>query len=147
VALDAVGVNVGLAICFEHAFPEVFAELALAHADVIAIPSAVPDGFQYLLELRTRARAQDNQVFVAAANLAGDDGRTRWCGRSVVVDPRGEVVAAAGGAPAVIVASCPLERIASERIQEPVLQHRRPELYRRLRRLPEPDVPRQGGTT
>ncbi|MER3418413.1 MAG: hypothetical protein C4343_04780 [Chloroflexota bacterium] len=126
--------RLGLAICFEHAFPEIFAELALAGANVIAIPSAVPEGFAYLLELRTRARAQDNQVFVAASNLSGDDGRTRWCGRSVIVDPRGEVLAAAGASgPALIIAELDLGLITREREQEPLFGHRRPELYRRLR--------------
>lgn len=126
--------RLGLAICFEHAFPEIFAELALAGANLIAIPSAVPEGFAYLLGLRTRARAQDNQVFVAASNLGGDDGRTRWCGRSVIVDPRGEILAAAGaGDAAQIVAELDLGLIAREREQEPVFGHRRPELYRRLR--------------
>lgn len=128
------GLTLGVAICFEHAFPEIFAELALAGANLIAIPSAVPEGFAYLLDLRTRARAQDNQVFVAASNLGGDDGQTRWCGRSVIVDPRGDVVAAAGpGGEAQIVAELDLSLIAREREQEPLFGHRRPELYARLR--------------
>lgn len=131
------GIKLGLAICFEHAFPEIFGELALAGANLVAIPSAVPEGYSYLLELRTRARAQDNQVFVAASNLAGDDGRTRWCGRSVIVDPRGEVVAAAGaGGAAQIVAELDLDLIEREREQEPLFGHRRPELYQRLRNGP-----------
>lgn len=125
--------TLGTAICFEHGFPEVFAELALAGANLVAIPSAVPVGFEYLLELRTRARAQDNQVFVAAANLAGDDGRTRWCGGSAIVDPRGDVIAGpAGQEPARLVAELDLAAIDAERRQEPVLRDRRPELYRRL---------------
>jgi predicted amidohydrolase len=132
VPLDG-SVTLGAAICFEHGFPEVFAELALAGANVVAIPSAVPVRFEYLLELRTRARAQDNQVFVAAANLAGDDGRTQWCGGSAIVDPRGTVVAGpAGREPARLVAELDLAIIDAERRQEPVLRDRRPELYRRL---------------
>src|SRR5207248_9865946 len=59
------------------AFPEIFTELALAGANLVAIPSAVPVGFEHLLALRTRARAQDNQLFVAAANLVGFDGETQ----------------------------------------------------------------------
>jgi predicted amidohydrolase len=125
------GWRVGLAICFEHAFPEIFTSLALAGASLIVISSAVPVGFEYLLDLRTRARAQDNQVFVAAANLVGFDGQERWCGRSAIVDPRGRVVAEADGSePMGIVAELDLELIASERRQEPSLAFRRPELYR-----------------
>lgn len=128
------GLRVGLAICFEHGFPELFAELALSGADVIAVPSAVPAGFGYLLDLRTRARAQDNQVFVLAANLGGDDGLTRWCGGSAIVDPRGEPLAVAPTDRAArLVAELDLDTIAAERRQEPLLVHRRPELYERLR--------------
>jgi predicted amidohydrolase len=134
VAPIARGINLGVAICFEHAFPEIFAELALAGANVIAIPSAVPEGFGYLLELRTRARAQDNQVFVAAANLAGDDGKTKWCGCSAIVNPRGEVLAFGGlEREARLSAELELALVDAERRQEPVFQHRRPELYGHLR--------------
>ncbi len=125
------GVRVGLAICFEHAFPEIFSTLALRGATLIAIPSAVPVGYEYLLDLRTRARAQDNQVYVAAANLVGFDGETGWCGRSAIVDPRGVVIASAGAdEEAMIVATLDLGLIERERDQEPALAHRRPEIYR-----------------
>jgi predicted amidohydrolase len=123
--------KVGLAICFEHAFPEIFTTLALAGASLVLISSAVPVGFEYLLDLRTRARAQDNQVFVASSNLVGWDGENRWCGRSAIVDPRGEVIAQADGTDAMaVVAELDLGVIASERDQEQALAHRRPALYR-----------------
>ena len=128
------GLKLGLAICFEHAFPEIFTELALLGANLIAIPSAVPDGFDYLLELRTRARAQDNQLFVVASNLVGFDGQTRWCGRSAIIDPRGEALAVADAeGEAVLIAELDLDEIGRERRQEPVLASRRPELYQRSR--------------
>lgn len=124
--------RVGLAICFEHAFPEIFTSLALAGATLIVISSAVPVGFEHLLELRTRARAQDNQLFVASANLVGFDGQNQWCGRSAIVDPRGAVIAQAGEREASgIVAELDLGLITQERDQEQALAHRRPGLYRR----------------
>jgi predicted amidohydrolase len=135
VAPLAGGLRIGMAICFEHAFPEIFTTLALAGASLIVISSAVPVGFEYLLELRTRARAQDNQVFVASANLVGFDGVHRWCGGSLIVDPRGDVLAAANATDAMgIAAELDLERIATERRQEEALAYRRPELYRPLAR-------------
>lgn len=125
--------RLGLAICFEHAFPEIFTELALTGADLVAIPSAVPVGFEYLLELRTRARAQDNQVFVAAANLVGFDGATEWCGMSMIVGPRGNVIAALGNdGTGVIHAELDVADAVAERTQEPVLENRRPDLYPHL---------------
>jgi predicted amidohydrolase len=134
VTTHVAGLRVGLAICFEHAFPEIFTELALAGAELIAIPSAVPVGFEHLLDLRTRARGQDNQVFVAAANLVGFDGQTQWCGSSMIVGPRGEVLARAGVKSAeVIEAEIETAAISHERTQEPALANRRPALYPRLR--------------
>ena len=63
--------RLGMMICFEHAFPDVATALALRGAQILVIPSAVPFGYEHLLTLRTRARAQDNQVFAVGSNLAG----------------------------------------------------------------------------
>lgn len=118
--------TLGLMICFEHAFPEIATTLALQGAQILVIPSAVPDGYEHLLTLRTRARGQDNQLFVIAANLAGGG----FCGRSLITGPKGETLAEAGTGPATIRATLDLVDIDRERHQEPALAHRRPELYR-----------------
>jgi len=112
-------------ICFEHAFPDVATALALAGSEILVIPSAVPYGYEHLLTLRTRARAQDNQMFAIASNLAGDV----FCGGSLIVDPRGEVVAEAGTSDEVVRATIDLAEIEREREREPSLGLRRPELY------------------
>ena len=127
-------IRLGVAICFEHAFPELFAELALAGANLVAVPSAIKDGFGYLMDLRTRARAQDNQLFVSASNLAGDDGTTKWCGRSAIADPRGALRAFTPDANETqLVVDVDFSLIESERHQESLFIHRRPDLYTRLR--------------
>lgn len=118
--------RLGVMICFEHAFPEIATALALAGAEILAIPSAVPHGYEHLLTLRSRARAQDNQVFVVAANLAGNG----FCGGSLIVDPRGEILAQAGTGEETIRATLDLAAIERERMQEPALRLRRPALYR-----------------
>jgi predicted amidohydrolase len=118
--------RLGMMICFEHAFPDVATALALRDAQVLVIPSAVPFGYEHLLTLRTRARAQDNQVFAVGANLAGNG----FCGRSLVADPRGEVLAEAGTSETVLRATLDLAAIEREREREPALRLRQPELYR-----------------
>ena len=115
----------GPLVCFEHAFPEVATTLALAGAQILVIPSAVPLDYQHVLHLRTRARAQDNQVFAIGCNMTGHG----FAGRSLVADPRGEVLAEAGEEPAVLLVELDLAAARSERGREPSLQMRQPELY------------------
>jgi predicted amidohydrolase len=124
----------GPLICFEHAFPEAATTLALAGAQVLAIPSAVPLGFEHLLHVRNRARAQDNQLFVVACNATGHG----FCGESMIVAPDGAVLAHAGREPTSLLARVDLETIEAERRQEPALALRRERLYRETpRRLVE----------
>ena len=122
--------RLGMMICFEHAFPDVATTLALGGAQILVIPSAVPVGYEHLLTLRTRARAQDNQVFAVGCNLAGNG----FCGRSLVADPRGDVLAEAGAEETVLRAVLDLAAIDREREREPALRLRQPDLYRHGRR-------------
>lgn len=119
------GLHLGMMICFEHAFPEIATTLALEGAEIVVIPSAVPTGYEHLLLLRTRARAQDNQVFVVACNMAGEP----FCGTSLIVNPRGDILAQAGRGEETIVTTLDREAVAAERTREPSLRLRRPELY------------------
>ena len=116
---------IGPFVCFEHAFPEVATTLALAGAQILVIPSAVPLDYEHLIHLRTRARAQDNQVFAIGCNMTGHG----MAGRSLVADPRGGVLAEAGEEPTVLMVELDLAASRSERGREPSLQMRRPELY------------------
>jgi predicted amidohydrolase len=118
--------NLGVLICFEHAFPELATALALQGADILVIPSAVPAGYEHLLHLRTRARAQDNQIYAVAANMTGEP----FAGRSLIADPRGDVIAEADTNEHALVATIDLDAITAERAREPSLRMRRPELYR-----------------
>jgi predicted amidohydrolase len=116
----------GPQICFEHAFPAISTTQALAGAEILVIPSAVGDDHEHLIEVRTRARAQDNQVFAIAANSNSPG----FCGHSMVVDPRGRVLAAAGHEDVVLHATLDLSEIPAERGREPSLGMGRPDLYR-----------------
>lgn len=128
---ELAGLRVGVAICFEHAFPAIASSLARAGAQLIVNPSAVPQGYTYLQDLRTRARAQDNQLFFAAINHVGAEGNRVFGGGSQLADPRGEVlVRAADDAEETVIATLDLGAITRERLQEPVLRGFRPELYR-----------------
>jgi predicted amidohydrolase len=125
------GLRVGLAICFEAAFPPIFSTLALQGAQIVFNPSAVPVGYGYLQDVRTRARAQDNQLFVVAVNHVGAEGEVTYCGQSQIADPRGDVVAlVVPDQPGALVADLNLALIRDQRLQEPILRGFQPELYR-----------------
>jgi predicted amidohydrolase len=124
--VDTPAGRLGPLICFEHAFPELATTLALAGTQTLVIPSAVPIGYEYLLTLRTRARAQDNQMFAVACNLTGGG----FTGHSLIVDPAGKVLASAGAEETALRARLDLDLITKERHQEPALGMRQVDLYR-----------------
>jgi predicted amidohydrolase len=120
--------KLGLTICYDLRFPELFQRLSDAGADLISVPAAftVPTGrahWQVLL----RARAIEAELFVVAAAQAGrhEDGRETY-GHSLVVDPWGEVLLEMGEEPGLAFAEIDLARIADVRSRIPVHQHRRP---------------------
>lgn len=120
--------KLGLTICYDLRFPELFQRLSEAGADVIAVPAAftVPTGKAHW-QVLMRARAIEAELFIVAAAQAGhhEDGRDTY-GHSLVVDPWGEVVLEMGGEPELAFAEVELGRIAEVRARIPVHQHRRP---------------------
>lgn len=120
--------KIGLTICYDLRFPGLFARLAEADADVIAVPAAftVPTGRAHWHVL-LRARAIEAGLFVVASAQVGRhaDGRQTF-GHSLVVDPWGEVLLDMGDEPGVGFADVDLKRISDVRGRIPALNHRRP---------------------
>lgn len=85
--------KVGVIICFDLRHPEAARVLALAGADLIALPTNWPDGAQANRDLLARARAIENKVYLAACNRAGTENGFQFIGGSQIVDPGGEVLA------------------------------------------------------
>jgi predicted amidohydrolase len=127
VTVDVEGVRVGLSICYDLRFPELYRRLADAGAQLLLVPSAFMlhtgrDHWEVLL----RARAIENQCYVLAAGQIGDHDPGRTCyGRSMVVDPWGTVLAQAPDQVGVTVADLDLERLARVRAELPSLANRR----------------------
>jgi predicted amidohydrolase len=132
VSPTAGGVGLGMTVCYDLRFPELYRILTLEGARVLLVPAAFTlattrDHWETLL----RARAIENQAFVIAANAIGEylPGRAAG-GRSMIVDPWGVVLAQAGDGPCAIVADLDLDRQARTREQLPSLANRRPAAYR-----------------
>jgi deaminated glutathione amidase len=119
--------NLGLTICYDLRFPMLFARLAEAEADLIAVPAAftVPTGRAHWHTL-LRARAIEAGLFVVAAAQVGrhEDGRSTF-GHSLVVDPWGEVLLDMGEEQGIGFADIDLARISEVRSRVPALSHRR----------------------
>ena len=119
--------KLGLTICYDLRFPALFAALAEAGAQVIAVPAAftVPTGKAHW-EVLLRARAIEAGCFIVAAAQGGrhEDGRETY-GHSLVVDPWGEVLIDMGDGSGVGFAEIELERIDEVRRRIPALNHRR----------------------
>ncbi|MGA9875109.1 MAG: carbon-nitrogen hydrolase family protein [Solirubrobacteraceae bacterium] len=125
------GTKLGLSICYDVRFPELYRALALRGARVVAIPAAftMPTTRDHW-EVMVRARAIENQVFVLAANQVGaHPGGHRSGGQSMIVDPWGRVLARLGTEPGYAVASLDFAEQDAVRRRVPLLEHRRGEVY------------------
>jgi predicted amidohydrolase len=126
------GVSLGLSICYDLRFPELFRILALEGVRLIALASAFTErtGRDHW-EVLVRARAIENQVFLVAANQAGaSTPKLRWFGRSMIVDPWGVVLAQMPDREGYITADLDFAAQEQMRAQLPSLANRRPEAYR-----------------
>lgn len=131
VNVDIDGVNVGLAICYDLRFPELFRILTLNGAEVIILPAAftMATGRDHW-EVLIRARAIENGVFMVAAGQWGPGYDGKWCyGRSLIVDPWGTPLAIAPDQTTVIQASLDRAHLQKVRRQIPSVANRMPGRY------------------
>lgn len=124
------GVGVGLSICYDLRFPELYRALAQAGAAILAVPAVFTartgrDHWEPLL----RARAIENGAWVLAAGGcgAGGPGAIPAWGHSMVVDPWGRVIAEAGDDETILRAELDLQLVSGARRQIPVLANVRPD--------------------
>jgi deaminated glutathione amidase len=129
---DADGVTVGLTICYDLRFPELYRILALRGARLITVPSAFTErtGRDHW-EVLVRARAIEDQVFMVAAGQIGfAPPHYRSYGRSMIVDPWGTLIAQAPDTECFVSADLDFAIQSEMRDSLPSLRNRRPEAYR-----------------
>jgi deaminated glutathione amidase len=132
VVIDAEGFSLGMSVCFDVRFPELYRALCLAGATVLAVPSsfAVATGRVHWATL-LRARAIENEAYVIAAAQVGttSEGVSSY-GHSMIIDPWGEVLAESTlDGEDVLVAAIDLDEVARRRSQIAVFELRRPDVY------------------
>ena len=126
-AFDAEGLRIGLSVCYDLRFPELYRALCRPPCDLLCVPSS----FTYTTgqahwELLLRARAVENQAYVIAPAQGGthENGRRTW-GHSMIIDPWGEVLAVRDEGEGFVIAPIDRARIDGVRQQLPALTHRR----------------------
>jgi deaminated glutathione amidase len=132
VSATAGGAELGLTVCYDLRFPELFRILAVRGARILVVPAAFTlTTTREHWEVLLRARAIEDQCFVVAPNQIGEHAPgIRSGGRSSIVDPWGVVLAQAPDAETFVLAELDLDRQAEIRRSLPSLANRRPEAYR-----------------
>ncbi len=124
----AVG-RVGVAICYDLRFPELFRKLALDGAEILCIPAEWPAPRQLHWRTLVRARAIENQLFVAAANCCGVQGKLTFFGLSQLISPRGNILAEGGDVDTELTAVFDFAEMQEYREHIRCFQERRPDVY------------------
>ncbi|MGH7785436.1 MAG: carbon-nitrogen hydrolase family protein [Candidatus Binatia bacterium] len=118
--------TIGLSVCYDLRFPELYRRLSAAGADILCVPAAFtfPTGAQHW-EVLLRARAIENQCYVVAPNQIGRNASgVPDFGHSLIVDPWGTPIARASNQPGAILAEIDREYLARVRRELPSLTHR-----------------------
>jgi beta-ureidopropionase len=127
--------RLGILVCLDRWFPEAWRVLALRGAEVICVVNASQGEVDDLFVPSMRTCAAQNVIFTVAVNRVGAEElaghRTRYYGRSCVIDPTGTVLAqACGDKPQAVTAPLDLAEVAAVRARRTMYRDRRPELYR-----------------
>ena len=117
--------TVGMSTCYDLRFPELYRELAELGATLVCVPSAWPYPRVEHWQLLPRARAVENQLYVATANGSGQFEEAELLGRSAVYDPWGTTLAASDDDPTLVHTTVDPDTVAATREEFPAWRDRR----------------------
>lgn len=131
---DTACAKLGVSVCSDLRFPEIYRELALKGAEIIVCASAFLSPRFDHWEFFLRARATENQCWVVASGQYGVEPKSgiAFVGRSMIVDPWGTVVATAPDTEGVVTATIDLDFANEVKNRYPLMDQRRPELYQNI---------------
>lgn len=124
------GWRLGLLICYDVEFPETVRRLALAGAGLIVVPTANMVPFDFVCEVTVRARAFENQCYLAYVNYCGNEDQVHYCGLSSLNGPDGSRPALAAQDEQLLIADVQAHPVEAARALNDYLGDRRPSLYR-----------------
>lgn len=123
------GWKVGMLICYDIEFPENARRLAMAGAELILVPTANMEPYDFICQTTVRVRAQENQCYLVYANYCGAEDEIRYCGQSSIIGPDGSLLALAVRDEAMLSADIELQRVRQGRRDFPYLTDLRTELH------------------
>jgi predicted amidohydrolase len=121
--------KIGLAICYDLRFPELFRSYALSGAAAVLLMAEWPHPRLIHWQVLLRARAIENQMYMIACNRVGVSKDDHFFGHSCIVDPRGQVLVEAGEDEELVTAEINMEEVGRARAEIPVFADRRPAIY------------------
>jgi predicted amidohydrolase len=130
VTVEIDGVRVTPFVCYDLRFPEPF-RAAAAETDLYVVVANWPDRRREHWKTLLRARAIENQAYVAGVNRVGDGDGLHYAGDSAAISPLGEILAEGDERERVLLAEVEPEKVAMLRARFPALEDRRPGAYRR----------------
>jgi 5-aminopentanamidase len=137
---EALGIRIGMLICYEVRFPEICRVMALKGAQLLVVTANWPAGAHVNPDIMTPARAAENNVHVLAANRCGTEGSLSFIGKSAILAPNGSRIAHAGDGEEMIYTTIEVGSglgelsVTDSGYAVDLRRHRRPELYQYLTR-------------
>ncbi|MBG6108421.1 carbon-nitrogen hydrolase family protein [Frigoribacterium sp. CG_9.8] len=129
--VDYRGVRLALLICYDVEFPETVRAAALAGAHAVIVPTALMTPYDFIAEQVVRARAWENQIYIAYLNHDGTEGDLSYVGRSSIIDPTARVLDSIVHGTRLLTAVIDTEIVDEARRINPYLDDRRVDLYDR----------------
>ena len=120
--------RIGVAVCYDLRFPEVFRVMALKGVTTVFVVAAFPNRLNHWRSM-LYSRAVENQFFMVAANRIGSYGDNRFFGHSMVIDPDGEILVEAGETEILLTCELALGKVKQARSRLFHAEQRKPEIY------------------
>ncbi|WP_329529442.1 carbon-nitrogen hydrolase family protein [Streptomyces sp. NBC_01462] len=127
--VDYAGARIAMLICYDVEFPENVRAAAVAGADLIAVPTAQMQPYEFIADHLLKVRAWENQVYIAYINHDGDEGSLRYVGRSSIVSPSADVLDSVKHGNQLIFATVDPGTVRKAREANPYLADLRPDLH------------------